>query len=92
VAVASVGYNTVRYNELGKSEFVNLKLDRPEVIGSFATRVLPGPGIGKGARLVLDDVDAVHSRLAKLPSPYGDGNASQMSLEALAGLVRTVSE
>ncbi len=25
--MASVGYNTVRYNELGKSKFVNPKLD-----------------------------------------------------------------
>ncbi len=25
--MASVGYNTVRYNELGKSEFVNPKLE-----------------------------------------------------------------
>ncbi len=79
--MASVGYNTVRYNELGKSEFVNLKLDRPEVIGSFATRVLPGIGIGEMARPILDDLKSVHSRLAKLPSPYG--TASQRSLDTL---------
>jgi UDP-N-acetylglucosamine 2-epimerase (non-hydrolysing) len=84
MTLASVGYNTVRYNELGKSEFVNPKLDRPEVIGTFATRVLPGPGIGKAARPILDDVEGGHARMATLPSPYGDGTASRRSLEALA--------
>jgi UDP-N-acetylglucosamine 2-epimerase (non-hydrolysing) len=58
--------------------------ERPEVIGTFATRVLPGPDIGRAAQPILEDVDAVHSRLADVPSPYGDGTASVRSLEALA--------
>ena len=58
--------------------------ERPEVIGTFATRVLPGSGIGDAARLILDDISATHARLADLPSPYGDGEASQRSLRALA--------
>ncbi len=58
--------------------------ERPEVIGTFATRVLPGPDIGEAARPVLDDVAGSHAELAGLASPYGDGTASQRSLEALA--------
>ena len=57
--------------------------ERPEVIGTFATRVLPGTGIGEMARPILDDLKTVHSRLAELPSPYGNGTASQRSLDAL---------
>ena len=58
--------------------------ERPEVIGTFATRVLPGLDIGKTAKLILQDVAGAHTGLAELPSPYGDGSASQRSLEALA--------
>ncbi|MFO7547447.1 MAG: UDP-N-acetylglucosamine 2-epimerase (non-hydrolyzing), partial [Acidimicrobiia bacterium] len=58
--------------------------ERPEVIGTFAERVLPGPAIGEAARRVLDDLAGTHARLAGVPSPYGDGTASQRSLEALA--------
>ena len=58
--------------------------ERPEVIGTFATRVLPGHGIGKAAVPILDDIDGVHLGLADLASPYGDGTASRRSLEALA--------
>ena len=57
--------------------------ERPEVIGTFATRVLPGPDIGKAALPIVDDVESAHARLAHLPSPYGDGTASRRSLEAL---------
>ena len=58
--------------------------ERPEVIGTFATRVLPGPDIGEIAWPIIDDVDGVHAGLADLPSPYGDGTASHRSLEALS--------
>jgi len=58
--------------------------ERPEVIGTFATRVLPGPDIGGAAMPTLDDIEGIHERLAGLPSPYGDGTASARSLEALA--------
>ena len=58
--------------------------ERPEVIGTFATRVLPGPDIGEAAMLVLDDVAGTHARLTDVPSPYGDGTASNRSLDALA--------
>ena len=58
--------------------------ERPEVIDTFATRVLPGPDIGEAVRPILDDVAGSHAEIAGLASPYGDGNASQRSLEALA--------
>jgi UDP-N-acetylglucosamine 2-epimerase (non-hydrolysing) len=55
--------------------------ERPEVMGTFAVLVQPGPTIGDESRRLLD---AGWSHLADLPSPYGDGNASHESLEALA--------
>ena len=58
--------------------------ERPEVIGTFATRVLPGSDIGKAVEPILEDAAKAHAELANLPSPYGDGTASQRSLEALA--------
>jgi UDP-N-acetylglucosamine 2-epimerase (non-hydrolysing) len=57
--------------------------ERPEVIGTFATRVLPGPDIERTARAILADLDAVLARLADTPSPYGDGTASAQSVRAI---------
>ena len=62
---------------------VRRSTERPEVIGTFAERVLPGPGIGEAAATVLSDVGAAHARLVNIESPYGDGSASMRSLEAL---------
>ena len=58
--------------------------ERPEVIGTFAQRVTPGPAIGEAARPILAHVAASHAALADVPSPYGDGSASRRSLEALS--------
>jgi UDP-N-acetylglucosamine 2-epimerase (non-hydrolysing) len=55
--------------------------ERPDVMGTFAVLVQPGPAIGVESRRLLD---AGWSHLADLPSPYGDGTASDKSLEALA--------
>jgi UDP-N-acetylglucosamine 2-epimerase (non-hydrolysing) len=55
--------------------------ERPEVIGTFATRVGPGAGIGGAAREMLG------RDLSEYDTPYGDGNASRRSLEALAAVV-----
>lgn len=57
--------------------------ERPEVIGTFASLVRPGPGISDAARPILDDIARIHTDLSLLPSPYGDGTASRRSLEAL---------
>jgi UDP-N-acetylglucosamine 2-epimerase (non-hydrolysing) len=55
--------------------------ERPEVMGTFATRVAAGPAIGQEARRLLEEGWA---HLEHIPSPYGDGTASQKSLDALA--------
>lgn len=55
--------------------------ERPEVMGTFAVLVQPGPSIGIEARRLLQ-VGWQH--LESIPSPYGDGSASERSLAALA--------
>ena len=60
--------------------------ERPEVLGTFAERVLPGPDIVEAASRWLDDVPAAHERLASIPSPYGDGHASERIVDAIAEL------
>lgn len=66
---------------------VRRSTERPEVIGTFAERVEPGAGIGEVATSWLDDLDAVHERLAGIESPYGDGTASVRSAKAIEALV-----
>jgi UDP-N-acetylglucosamine 2-epimerase (non-hydrolysing) len=56
--------------------------ERPEVIGTFATRCTPGSDIGAAAAEMLD------RDLSGLESPYGDGSASRRSLEALAARIQ----
>lgn len=55
--------------------------ERPEVIGTFATRCAPGEGIGASAAEMLS------RDVSEYDSPYGDGTASLKSLEALAALI-----
>ena len=61
--------------------------ERPEVLGTFAELVRPGPSIGLVANQWLSDLPATHARLAGLACPYGDGSASRRSVAALAHLV-----
>jgi UDP-N-acetylglucosamine 2-epimerase (non-hydrolysing) len=61
--------------------------ERPEVIGTFATRVSPGPEISRVVTGWLADLPALHRRLADLPSPYGDGRASERSVAEIHRLV-----
>ena len=56
--------------------------ERPEVIGTFATRCTPGEDIGEAAAEML------RRDLTGFESPYGDGSASQRSLEALAARIQ----
>ena len=49
----------------------------PESMPDFARLVPPGPAIGTVAREWLADLPALHTRLAGLPSPYGDGEAGR---------------
>lgn len=61
--------------------------ERPEVLGSFAELVAPGPRIGEIATSWLADLPAKHAELAGLPSPYGDGSASRRSVDAILELL-----
>ncbi|HEY5014470.1 MAG TPA: UDP-N-acetylglucosamine 2-epimerase (non-hydrolyzing) [Acidimicrobiia bacterium] len=61
---------------------VRRSTERPEVLGTFSRLVPSGPGVADAAREWLDDIAAVHERLANLPSPYGDGHASALTVAA----------
>ncbi len=61
--------------------------ERPEVLGTFAERVLPGQDIVDVASRWLDDIPATHARLSSIPSPYGDGHASERIVHAIDELV-----
>ena len=63
---------------------VRRSTERPEVLGTFSELVAVGPDIGVASERWLDDPVAVHERLAALPSPYGDGRASELALDAMA--------
>jgi UDP-N-acetylglucosamine 2-epimerase (non-hydrolysing) len=56
---------------------VRRSTERAESIGSFGTLVEPGELVSKTANTWLDSIEDVHAELSALPSPYGDGNASQ---------------
>ncbi|MFB7645554.1 non-hydrolyzing UDP-N-acetylglucosamine 2-epimerase [Streptomyces sp. NPDC056084] len=60
--------------------------ERPEAMGDFAELVRPGPSLGQAARRRLAQGPAGRARLAALPSPFGDGLASQRVVALLAGL------
>jgi UDP-N-acetylglucosamine 2-epimerase (non-hydrolysing) len=62
---------------------VRRSTERPEVQGTFAELVAAGPAIGRQVRAWLDDLDAHHRRLAEIPTPYGDGQASAKCIAAV---------
>ncbi len=66
---------------------VRRSTERPEVIGTFAERVEPGPKIGVVSNQWLSNLASMHAQLADLPSPYGDGSASRRSVEAIRRLI-----
>jgi UDP-N-acetylglucosamine 2-epimerase (non-hydrolysing) len=66
---------------------VRRSTERPEVLGTFSRLVPPGPGVAAAATEWLDDIAAVHERLAALPSPYGDGHASALTVAAIDRLL-----
>ncbi|MER5706485.1 UDP-N-acetylglucosamine 2-epimerase (non-hydrolyzing) [Streptomyces sp. NPDC002122] len=63
---------------------VRRSTERPESLTDFADLVEPGPGIGEAARRRLAEGGLGLRRLGTLPSPYGDGTAS----DRIAGLLR----
>jgi UDP-N-acetylglucosamine 2-epimerase (non-hydrolysing) len=65
---------------------VRRSTERPEVLGTFAELVEPGD-IEVAAAPWLEDLAGLHRRLTDLPSPYGDGSASELSVKAVEQLV-----
>jgi UDP-N-acetylglucosamine 2-epimerase (non-hydrolysing) len=55
---------------------VRRSTERPEIEGTFGTLVPPGPRIQHEVLRWLDDVPGHRTRLAAIPSPYGDGSPS----------------
>lgn len=66
---------------------VRRSTERPEVMGTFAELVAPGPRIATIASMWLDDLEEVHQRLADTPSPYGDASAVPASVDAIRELI-----
>jgi UDP-N-acetylglucosamine 2-epimerase (non-hydrolysing) len=66
---------------------VRRSTERPEVLGTFAELVEPGPAIGDRGRAWATDVGTRHARLADLPTPYGDGHASERIVDVITALV-----
>lgn len=56
---------------------VRRSTERPEVLGTFARLVEPSDDIAKTAKEWIGDLELIHDELAGLPSPYGDGSASE---------------
>jgi len=55
-------------------------------LGTFAELVEPEV-IGEVAGEWREDIEALHGRLADLRSPYGDGSASELTVEAIGELI-----
>ena len=63
---------------------VRRSTDRPEVVGTFATLVPSLADVPGVARQLFQHLDETHRRLAGLPSPYGDGQASARCVQHIA--------
>jgi UDP-N-acetylglucosamine 2-epimerase (non-hydrolysing) len=61
--------------------------ERPEILGTFAQLVPPGPLVDDGVAQMYEQRDALHARLVTLPSPYGDGTAAARSIAGITRLV-----
>ena len=63
---------------------VRRSTERPEVLGTFATLVPSLVDLPTVARQLLAGLDDTHRRLAAIPSPYGDGQASVRCVHHIA--------
>jgi UDP-N-acetylglucosamine 2-epimerase (non-hydrolysing) len=61
--------------------------ERPEILGTFAQLVPPGPLITSWVGQLLADVPSLHARLEAMPSPYGDGTSAPRSAAAISILL-----
>jgi UDP-N-acetylglucosamine 2-epimerase (non-hydrolysing) len=68
---------------------VRRSTERPEVLGTFAERFLPGPDISRVVNHWCADVDATRRRLATLPSPYGTEHSSDDIARLIAATADT---
>jgi UDP-N-acetylglucosamine 2-epimerase (non-hydrolysing) len=66
---------------------VRASTERPEVLGTFAKLLPPGSGIRETVSEWLEGIEALHERLAEIPSPYGDGTASSRCVGELERLL-----
>jgi UDP-N-acetylglucosamine 2-epimerase (non-hydrolysing) len=66
---------------------VRRSTERPEVLGTFAELVDPGPDISEIAQRWLADLPGLHERLTSIPSPYGDGTASRRIVDEMGEFV-----
>ncbi|QFZ24200.1 UDP-N-acetylglucosamine 2-epimerase (non-hydrolyzing) [Saccharothrix syringae] len=66
---------------------VRRSTERPEIEGTFGTRVPPGAGVCAEVLRWLDDVPGHRERLERIPSPYGTGSPSARIVAALRRLV-----
>jgi UDP-N-acetylglucosamine 2-epimerase (non-hydrolysing) len=65
---------------------VRRSTERPEVLGTFS-ELAPPAEVGARVAALLADLPAVHARLAAIESPYGDGSASRLTVDAIGHLV-----
>jgi UDP-N-acetylglucosamine 2-epimerase (non-hydrolysing) len=61
--------------------------ERPEILGTFAQLVPPGPLMSTWVGQLLVDVEGLHARLSAMPSPYGDGTSAPRSAAAISILL-----
>jgi UDP-N-acetylglucosamine 2-epimerase (non-hydrolysing) len=61
--------------------------ERPEILGTFAQLVPPGPLVSAWMTQLLSQSHQLSQRLEVLPSPYGDGMASLRSFSAITTLL-----
>jgi UDP-N-acetylglucosamine 2-epimerase (non-hydrolysing) len=88
VAVSDSGGVQEEVSVLGRPVVVvRRSTERPEVQGTWAQLVDPGPQVAAAVADLWTDLPALHARLAALPSPYGDGTASAQAELAIAGLL-----
>lgn len=64
---------------------VRRSTERPEILGSFGVLVPPGPRLRTTMRCWLEDGAEIRSRITMLPSPFGDGLASERIAAVMRG-------
>jgi UDP-N-acetylglucosamine 2-epimerase (non-hydrolysing) len=66
---------------------VRRSTERPEILGTFGQIVNPEQ-LRVAAEEVLRDLSRIHATLAALPSPYGSGAASHLTVLAIQALIQ----